>query len=149
MAISTTVQAFRWLEERGLVQARPKAGYFVAPRRRGLALPSVSKPQPQPAGGPRELLRHHPGAEPDGQGVSFGGAFPQRPDVFQDDHPRRPGRATRIHRRSLIEYDTSEGTLALRRAAARRALHLGCNLDADNIVITPAAPTPSACACGP
>ena len=139
VAISTTVQAFRWLEERGLVQARPKAGYFVAPRRRGLALPSVSKPPNRSLPVDREsrsglILAQNP----DGQGVSFGGAFPKDQTFFQDDRIRVAlGRATRIHRRSLIEYDTSEGTLALRQAAARRALHLGCNLDADNIVITP------------
>ncbi len=130
VAISTTVQAFRWLEERGLVQARPKAGYFVAPRRRGLALPSVSKPPNRSLPVDREsrsglILAQNP----DGQGVSFGGAFPKDQTFFQDDRIRVAlGRATRIHRRSLIEYDTSGSCQAIcrqKRSAQRGFLGIG------------------------
>ena len=45
VSVSTAVQALRWLEERHLVTAKPKAGYFVSPRRRGSALPAVSRPR--------------------------------------------------------------------------------------------------------
>ena len=44
VSLSTAMQAFRWLEDKGLVQAKPKAGYFVhAPRYRA-ALPQVGQP---------------------------------------------------------------------------------------------------------
>lgn len=139
VAISTAVQAFRWLEERGLVQARPKAGYFVAPRRRALALPSVSRPPNRSLPVERDsrsgliMAQQIDGRE----GVSFGGAFPKDQTFFHDDRIRVAlSRATRLHRRALIEYDVSAGTLELRQAVARRALHLGCNLAADNVVIT-------------
>jgi DNA-binding transcriptional MocR family regulator len=138
VAISTVVQAFRWLEERGLVQARPKAGYFVAPRRRALALPSVSRPPNRSLPVDRESRSGLILAQQmDRDGVSFGGAFPKDQTFFHDDRVRVAlSRATRVHRRALIEYDVSAGTLELRQAVARRALHLGCNLDADHIVIT-------------
>ena len=73
-----------------------------------------------------------------GQGVSFGGACPKDPVLF-DEEPVRVAllRATRLHRNSLTEYSDSPGTPALREAVARRALHLGCQLVPDNIVITP------------
>jgi DNA-binding transcriptional MocR family regulator len=45
-------------------------------------------------------------------------------------------RATRLKRGTLTEYTTSLGTLALRNAVALRALHLGCALNAGDIVIT-------------
>ncbi|MBL8258690.1 MAG: PLP-dependent aminotransferase family protein [Candidatus Competibacteraceae bacterium] len=42
LSISTVVQALRQLEDRGWVEARPKAGYFVGS-------PSIPLPEPQPA----------------------------------------------------------------------------------------------------
>ena len=32
VSLTTALQAFRWLENRGVVEARPKSGYFVAAR---------------------------------------------------------------------------------------------------------------------
>jgi len=147
VSVSTAVQAFHWLEERHLVVAKPKAGYFVAPPSRRPALPAISRP-------PRHslVLQRKSRTEtiavfqPEGQEVtfgaaypvvSFGGACPKEPTFFDDDRVRVAlARATRIHRHSLIEYSDSPGTPALREAVARRALHLGCQLRADDIVIT-------------
>ena len=139
VSISTAVQAFRWLEERNLVTARPKAGYYVTPRSRGPALPAVSRPPRHSLVVERqsrtELITPQPGV---GLGVSFGGACPKDPVLF-DEEPVRVAllRATRLYRNSLIEYSDSPGTPALREAVARRALHLGCQLVPDNIIITP------------
>lgn len=147
VSVSTAVQAFHWLEERHLVVARPKAGYFVAPRSRRPALPAVSRP-------PRHSLVLQRKSRTEtiavfqtndqevsfGAGypvVSFGGACPKDPQFFDDDRVRVAlARSTRIHRHSLIEYSDSPGTLALREAVARRALHLGCQLLADDLIIT-------------
>lgn len=138
VSVSTAVQALQWLEERRLVTARPKAGYFVAPRGKSPALPAVSRP-------PRHSLvverryRTELLGEPFAERtqVSFGGACPKDPTFFDDDRVRVAlTRAARVHRHSLIEYTDSPGTAALRAAVARRALHLGCQLQADDIVIT-------------
>jgi len=138
VSMSTAVQAFRWLEERGLAQARPKAGFFVPQRRRTLPLPSVSRPPNRSLPVDRDSRSGLIFAQQlQGGGVSFGGAFPKDQSFFHDDRVRVAlSRATRVHRHALVEYDVSAGTLALRQAVARRALHLGCNLEADNIVIT-------------
>lgn len=138
VAVSTAVQAFRWLEERGVVQARPKAGYFVAPRKRPIALPTASKPPVH------SLLVRRPsrsdlfeGEEGRTDAVSFGGACPRDRDFFDEERVRvAVSRATRLHRKSLIEYTNGPGELALREAVARRALHLGCQLQAQHIAIT-------------
>lgn len=150
VSVSTAVQAFQWLEERHLVTAKPRAGYFVAPRSKGPALPSVSRPPRhslplsrqsrtetiavfQPAAGEVTFGAGYPVASP----VSFGGACPKDPDFFDEDRVRVAlARATRLHRHSLIEYTDSPGTPALREAVARRALHLGCQLQADDLIIT-------------
>ena len=44
VSISTAMQAFRWLEDKGLAQAKPKAGYFVSKLGQRIALPMVGQP---------------------------------------------------------------------------------------------------------
>jgi DNA-binding transcriptional MocR family regulator len=46
ISISTALQAYRLLEDRGVLVARPQSGFYVAAARRGaLALPSASRPR--------------------------------------------------------------------------------------------------------
>lgn len=46
ISISTALQAYRLLEDRGILVARPQSGFYVAAARRGaLALPSISRPR--------------------------------------------------------------------------------------------------------
>src|SRR5579864_358586 len=46
ISISTVLQAYRLLEDRGVLVARPQSGFYVAAARRGaLALPSASRPR--------------------------------------------------------------------------------------------------------
>jgi len=138
VSISTTMQAYRQLEEQGLVQARPKAGFFVR-RAQRIAQPGLSAP-PQRS----YFLEHQSRSEAfallhqPGDRASFGGFTPQSSDLFDDQRLRvAVGRASRVHRRSLTEYNKADaGRPALRQAVAQRALHLGCTLDASDIVIT-------------
>jgi len=138
VSVSTATQAFRWLEERRLVTARPKAGYFVAPRSRSPALPAETRPPkhsvPVERRSRTEQIAVHRLPQ---DHVSFGGACPKDPDFFDQERVRAAlARAARVHRASLIEYSESPGSQALRDAVARRALHLGCQLDPANVVIT-------------
>jgi DNA-binding transcriptional MocR family regulator len=138
VSISTAVQALRWLEERRLVTARPRAGYFVSRRGRAPALPAVSRPPRHSLVVERETRTELMAAVAERDGaISFGGACPKDPAFFDEARVRAAvNRATRARRFSLVEYTESPGTLALREAVARRALHLGCQLQADDVVIT-------------
>lgn len=138
VSISTAMQAYRQLEEQGLVQARPKAGYFVR-RPQRIAQPGLSAP-PQ-----RSFLVEHQSRSESfallhqpGDRASFGGFAPEQSTLFDEERLRVAiGRASRVHRHSLTEYNKADaGRPALRQAVARRALHLGCALDAADIVIT-------------
>jgi DNA-binding transcriptional MocR family regulator len=138
VSVSTAVQALRWLEERHLVTAKPKAGYFVSPRRRGAALPVVSRPPTHSM-----VIEHKSRCEllrtlnDEPCVVSFGAYAPEDHDFFDHDKIRVAlARALRVHRKTLVEYSEACGTPALRQAVARRALHLGCQLQPDNIIIT-------------
>lgn len=138
VSISTAMQAYRQLEEQGLVQARPKAGYFVR-RPQRIAQPGLSEPPQRSFLVERQTrsegfaMLHQPGDR-----ASFGGFAPERSTLFDEERMRVAiGRASRIHRHSLTEYNKADpGRPALRQAVARRALHLGCALDAADIVIT-------------
>jgi DNA-binding transcriptional MocR family regulator len=133
VSISTVVQAFHYLEEHGLVQPRPKAGYFVASASKALANNLVRK------------IGHRSAAAIDPVAAatlkkpvaSFAGYSPKDADFFDIDRIRVAlSRATRLKRDTLIEYTSSSGTAALRDAVALRALHLGCALRGEDIVIT-------------
>ena len=138
VSISTAMLAYRQLEEEGLAHAKPKAGYFVR-RSLRIAQPSQSTP-PQRS----FSLERHSRSESfallyrPGDRASFGGFTPQGNGLFDDQRLRVAiARASRVHRRSLTEYNKADaGRPALRQAVARRALHMGCALNADDIVIT-------------
>jgi DNA-binding transcriptional MocR family regulator len=136
LSVSTVVQAFRYLEERGLVQPRPKAGYFVTAASKARASELVRQLQQQPTATkvPADTTQTVAIAKPL---VSFAGYSPKDADFFDTDRIRVAlSRATRLKRNTLIEYASSAGTSALRDAVALRALHLGCALRGENIVIT-------------
>ncbi len=135
VSVSTVVQAFRYLEEHGLVQPRPKSGYFVAPGSKAKATDLVRKIQRQPAA--PKANASVPAVSSAKDVTSFAGYFPKDADYFDQDRIRvAVSRAARMKRNTLTEYTSSSGTLALRNAVALRALHLGCSLQGDNIVIT-------------
>jgi DNA-binding transcriptional MocR family regulator len=129
VSVTTVVQAFRYLEEHGVAQPRPKSGYYVAPASKARAAGLVRSLQ----GAIREPVQ--PSAR--ATRVSFAGYSPKDRDFFDTDRIRVAlGRATRLKRDTLTEYSSSAGTAALRNAVAQRGLHMGCALKADNIVIT-------------
>jgi DNA-binding transcriptional MocR family regulator len=127
-----------------VVQPRAKSGYFVAAASRSKAAAFVRKTRGEPEQHSVACNAHAPApsARP-GQAdavqprVSFAGYSPKDKDFFDVDRIRVAlSRATRLKRSLLIEYTSSAGTLALRNAVATRALHLGCALKAEDIVIT-------------
>jgi DNA-binding transcriptional MocR family regulator len=136
ISVTTVVQAYRYLEERGLVQPRPKAGYFVATASKSKATDLVRKIRRQPAANKEQVATSVP--MPCLTTIaSFAGYAPKDKDFFDTDRIRVAlSRAARLKRDSLIEYTYSAGTLALRNAVAMRALHLGCALRGEDIVIT-------------
>lgn len=136
VSVSTVVQAYRYLEERGLVRPRPKAGYFVAAASKAKAADLVRRIRHLPAA-TREQAETSTLAAPAPLVASFAGYSPRDKDFFDTGHIRVAlSRATRSKRDTLTEYTSSAGTLALRNAVALRALHLGCALRGEDIVIT-------------
>ena len=138
LSIATVTEALRRLEDRGLVSARPRSGYYVNAHARPAALePAVSSP---PKGA----------AEPDvsslvfdilarlraRQVVPLGSAFPS-PVLFPlDKLAQRLARAARRMDPWKTVEDLSPGSPELRRQIARRQSAHGVATLPEDIVVT-------------
>ncbi|MEO8296539.1 MAG: PLP-dependent aminotransferase family protein [Burkholderiales bacterium] len=137
VSLSTAVQAYRSLEDARLIEARPRSGYFVAAR-------PARPPEPEttvlPAGSlaveistlAEQVMRlaNDPGY------ISFGAACPSG-ELFAQERVRRAvSRAAQRHRSSLCRYPLGPGNDVLRKAIARHALAMGCQLDARDLLVT-------------
>lgn len=137
VSLATATQAYRTLEDRRLVEARPRSGYFACRVPTRLPEPAMSRP-PQRA---RSVDRSHLAAEvmcmaEDPAVLSFGAAC-GGPELFDPDRLRLAlQRAAQRHRPLLTRYGFGPGQPALRRAIAREALSLGCDLDPNRILTT-------------
>lgn len=137
VAQATVVQAFHWLEDARLVVAKPRSGFFVAPRPAALPEPTASRPQRRP----REVSVDWLGQRILGHGqpadlVSFSSGTPG-PDLLNADRVRRAvARSVQRHRQLLCTYPSFTGQEETRRAIARYAAGLGCTLDPGNIIVT-------------
>jgi len=137
VSLSTAVQAFRWLEDARLIEARPRSGYFVAARPPRLPEPQASVPD----SASRMVQLDHLGAQvmalsQDPAFLSFGAACPG-PELFDQERVRRAvNRSVIRHRDLLCHYPLGSGMEETRRAVARHALGLGCVLRPEDVVMT-------------
>lgn len=137
VSLSTAVQAYRSLEDARLIEARPRSGYFVAarpappPEPETTALPTGSLPV-EISSLAEQVMR----VANDPSFISFGAACPSG-ELFAQERVRRAvSRAAQRHRSTLCRYPLGPGNETLRRAIARHALGLGCQLDGRDILVT-------------
>lgn len=136
---STVFQAYYLLEGRGLVESRPRSGYYVA--REPARLPPEPEVASQPDGASRpvdisDLVFQVLQSSMERDRVPLGSAFPS-PMLFP---LQRLGRAmaraaTHLDPWSTVD-DMTPGQAALRRQIARRYLVEGIDVSADDIIIT-------------
>ena len=137
VSLGTVLQAYRMLEDSRLIEARSRSGYFVAARPLKLPEPEASNPPTSSmAVDVSSLAARVMRLAHDPRCVSFGAACPSS-DLFSQERVRRAvGRATQRHRATLTEYTVGPGEESLRRAIARHALRMSCQLDVRDVVIT-------------
>ena len=137
VSLATATQAYRWLEDARLVEARPRSGYFVAARPTTIGEPQASSPplvaqRVDRASLAAQVLR----LAEDPSVVSFGAACPAE-DLFDNERLRRAVTKTALrHRSQLAHYGRVPGHELARRAVARHALRLGCELDPQRLLLT-------------
>ena len=134
---STVFEAYALLEARGLIEARPRSGYFVKRRATLRKAPQAADPAPAP----REVVVNDLVLEVLGSGrgrdvIPLGSAF-LNPSLFP---LARLGRSLHAAMRDLqpaqLLEDLAPGNHALRRQIALRYSGNGVTASADEIVVT-------------
>lgn len=134
----TVTQAYYQLESRGLIEARPKSGYFVRSRLgQNLAEPEKRHPDPETTTlQVSDFIFQILESVKDPAVVPFGSSFPS-PFLFPLD---KLGRCLAAAARQLDPYatvsDLPPGNEALRRQLALRYLAQGADVSPQEIVIT-------------
>ncbi len=138
VSVSTVLQAYTLLENRGFLEARPQSGYYVRPR---LLLRAPAPRRGRPMGRPAyvnggDLAAHLRQVALDPNYVPFAAACPHHSLFPTRKLGRLLGAAVR-HDPSLIgRYAMNSAYEPLAREIARRYLLAGAPLDHDELVIT-------------
>lgn len=137
VSISTVLEAYRLLEDRGLIAARPQSGYYV--KQPMLKAPS----EPQQSAPPRKAYHvdNSLGFQVicsirDSKTVKLGAAVPSMELLPIAALNRLTGQILRQHQVSAHEYDVPPGCEPLRHEVARRLMDAGCSITPDEIVTT-------------
>jgi DNA-binding transcriptional MocR family regulator len=138
VSVSTILQAYFWLENRGRIQARPQSGFYVCPPDpRAAKEPEFRRipTQPTELGMSRALLEVLTAANAR-ENTPFGAAT-IKPDLLPI------ARLNQIIRKTLQREPAHSGSAqlppgieTLRRQVARRSLTLGCSFSPGDVVIT-------------
>jgi len=132
ISISTALQAYRLLEDRSVLEARPQSGYYVARR---AASAAVARETRHAVSGRSDVSRLHE-CFTDPTLVPLGCATPSPKLLAAARLDRFLTRAARMAGDRHNRYTTPKGALRLRQELARRALRWGQSLSPDDIVIT-------------
>jgi len=134
---STVFEAYYMLEARGLIEARPRSGYFVSQTVNWQQEPESSRPAAnERAVEVSELVFQVLGHAKDRALVPMGSAFPS-PLLFPlPKLALATGKALRRLDPWRTVEDLSPGSAALRRQIGLRYLAMGCGVDTQELVIT-------------
>jgi DNA-binding transcriptional MocR family regulator len=137
VSISTAMQAYRALENRRLIEARPKSGYFVLsrPHRRPEPAPSAPPAAPHFVGVNRFVMEYLACSELPNV-APLGCATPHE-SLYPGEKVQRLMASISRRRTDLVaRYVMSGGNEQLRMAIARRAVDFGCALDPEDVIVT-------------
>ncbi|MCU0523465.1 MAG: PLP-dependent aminotransferase family protein [Elainella sp. Prado103] len=137
ISISTVLEAYRLLEDRGLIAARPQSGYYV----KQSFLKATNEPQPS---APPQKPRHVDNSLGfrvictirDSQTIKLGAAVPSMELLPLNALNRLMGQILRQNATLAHAYDVPPGCEPLRHEVARRLMDAGCSISPDQIVTT-------------
>jgi DNA-binding transcriptional MocR family regulator len=144
VSVSTVLQAYLLLEDRGLIEARPQSGYYVRQEERQrqapavvLPEPEISSPEPDPAHvGLRELVMMITQDTNNRNLVQLGTAIPN-PDLLPTQKLARiAAHLSREHVLQSNQIAFPPGCEVLRVQIAQRAMVAGCSLSPADIITT-------------
>jgi DNA-binding transcriptional MocR family regulator len=138
VSVSTVVEAYIALENRGLIEGRPKSGFFVrsqlaGARKTGRATKPMTGGQIVAVG---SLLSRLFDAARSPDVVPFGAAYPGTEVLPVAKLTRITAAVVRRDGAQAVGYDMPPGSEALRRQVAKRSLEWGTTLTPDEIITT-------------
>jgi len=142
VSVSTALQACRHLEDEGLLEARPRSGYFVRQPQR-TRIPPVAEPDAAQALDPAQYVGVHDRvsrfvalSEAHPAAADFASTY-AAPDAYPAADLRNAAqRALRHDPLLLVNPISSQGAPSLRAVIARRALDAGMNIAPEEIIVT-------------
>ena len=138
VSVSTALQAYLWLENRGYLEARPQSGFYIrTPYSEQIPQPHFEAAKMQaPVTSTNAILARIMEAANDPVKIPFGAGHPS-PDLYPNARLNLILRKI-IHRQPLhsTRYDFPPGSEPLRRQIARRALDLGAQYSPREVIVT-------------
>ena len=138
VSISTVLQAYMVLENRGVIEARPQSGYYVrTPEIEQLPEPEISSPGPDPSHvSLHELMMMVIRDTLNPNLIQLGAAMPNLELLPTDRLNRILAQLSRQSGEEAHQYELPPGLEKLRVQIAQRALNFGCQFSPNDIVIT-------------
>ncbi len=137
VSVSTVLEAYRLLEDRGLIGVRPQSGYFVK------QTPFLDRDEPNPSQPPRKVCEvdtslalriNNALRDPD---IIRLGAAVAAPELFPIKALNRlMGQVMRHSPNICHSYSPLPGCEPLRHEVARRLMDAGCSVRPDDVLIT-------------
>ena len=137
VSTTTVVEAYRLLEDQGVLEARPKSGHFVAHHQPDVSQPRLRCPNPDTAI-PVTVADMALKVMEDSQRkdlVCLGWAD-AAPDLIPARRLQKAVAQALAEEQTLVAYDAPPGCLELRSAVAKMAVTAGCHLSPDEILLT-------------
>ena len=136
VSISTVLEAYRLLEDRGLISARPQSGYFVKQKLLLPNEPNQSAPLKEISCVDTSLMVQVNQASKQPTTIKLGAAIPAVENFPIATLNRLMAQAMREDPIGVHSYNLPPGCEQLRREIARRLIDAGCAIAPDRIVTT-------------
>lgn len=138
VSVPTAMHAYATLETRGLVEARPKSGFFVRARHADqVRAPSVTAARPKVTDfASLDLMDSIVAAQSNPNLLPLGMALPDPNLLPGEKLARMMGSIARSLGPRSTNYDMPPGAECIRRELARRSLDWGCALQPEEFLIT-------------
>ncbi|HLQ86463.1 MAG TPA: PLP-dependent aminotransferase family protein [Salinisphaeraceae bacterium] len=138
ISVTTAQTAYGRLEDEGLIEARPKSGYYLLPRNRPLQLPEVPRPAQRPldvSQWDQVLAIIDRPLSPQVLSLAQGTPDLAAPSLRPLMRPLSSNQRQHGDRR-LLDYDRLAGDHELRRQLVRVVASSGCFLHPDEMLVT-------------
>jgi DNA-binding transcriptional MocR family regulator len=138
VSVSTVIMSYNTLEDWGLIEVKPKSGYYVkVMTQKTLATPHIQQSTPPPNDvTTSQLVMDIMRDSSDPRYISLGAAIPANDFPIIGQLKKTFAQIVRTEKFLGIGYDSTKGCEQLRRQLAKRAVDSGIHISPEDIIIT-------------